>query len=53
MSVFISLLIGFVLGVVFVVRKDDVVLINRNVDGSKWVKHDGKKYSLFLEAGGK
>lgn len=52
MSEILALIVGVVIGFAFVALHDDVVLVNFNVDGTKWVKHDGKKYNLFNAEGG-
>lgn len=54
MSVIIPLISGFILGFLCVAKHDDVVLVEFNVDGTKWITHAGKKYNLVeTEGGGK
>lgn len=51
MSEVIALIIGLVVGgcIVgdFIWSNKDVVLVNYNMDGSKWIRQEGKKFALI------
>lgn len=44
-------IIGFLVGISFVLNSADVLLLKSNADGSLWIEHKAKKYDLTEHKG--